>query len=100
MNVKRTAYVLLALAKGYRTVSELIDATTLPKEAVLRILRDHAKKLETVIEKQHIGDETYYTLKHWGMLDADWLQQRDKELAGELGLPHLDIHQRNTFVLD
>lgn len=99
MNVKRTAYVLLAVAKGHRTTQELVAATSLPKEAIDRALRDHAKKLNVRLSRERIGEETHYTLEHWGMLDANWLWPNERTLTEELGLPVLDTHPRNVLSL-
>lgn len=96
MNVKRTAYVLMALAKGHHTLDELVAATTLPKPAITRVLRDHAKKLSVKIATFGNGEEVQYCLEHWGMLDTNWLWPREREIADELGLPHLETHARNT----
>ena len=97
MNAKRTAYVLLALAKGHHTLNELEAATTLPKPAITRVIRDHAKKLSVKIATSGAGEEVQYCLEHWGMLDANWLWSREREIAEELGLPYLKTHARNTL---
>jgi len=97
MNAKRTAYVLLAMAKGHRTLDELMAATTLSKQAIMRVINDHSRKLSVQIERQTVGEVHQYTLKHWGMLDVNWLWPNEKEIAGYLNLPVLEIHPRNVM---
>lgn len=91
MHPKRTAYILLALALGFRTPAAIHRRTGLPVVLIIRALRDHSKRLGAVltVEDADAPELKRYSLTSWGMLDGKWVHENGPALAESLGLPEL-----------
>lgn len=92
MNVKRSAYILLAVSMGYETIEEISAATGLPDVAVKRTLRDHRKKL--MVEVVCINGR--YSVTNWGLIGIRQLRSRMRALASELNLPEIQERQHDA----